>query len=218
MDSERIRLLLVEDDEDDQVLTRAILADGFGDRCGVDWAPTFGLGLERLTTGSYDVALLDYNLGSETGIELLRAAMARGCRTPIIMLTGQVDRATDLDAMHAGAADYLVKGRVTGEMLERAIRYARERHRLLEEIRSLSLIDQLTGLSNRRAFFTAGTATPAARATWLALCPRLRRRRWLEGCERHARSRSRRRPAGGCCARVVWGLPADRSRRTVRRR
>ena len=70
------------------------------------------------------------------------------------MLTGQDDRATDLDAMHAGAADYLVKGRVTGDMLERAIRYARERHRLLEEISALSLTDELTGLHNRRAFMT----------------------------------------------------------------
>jgi diguanylate cyclase (GGDEF)-like protein len=70
------------------------------------------------------------------------------------MLTGQDDRATDLEAMHAGAADYLVKGRVTGDMLERAIRYARERHRLLEEISALSLTDELTGLHNRRAFLT----------------------------------------------------------------
>jgi diguanylate cyclase (GGDEF)-like protein len=70
------------------------------------------------------------------------------------MLTGQDDRATDLNAMHAGAADYLVKGRVTGDMLERAIRYARERHRLLEEISALSLTDELTGLHNRRAFMT----------------------------------------------------------------
>lgn len=151
-----VRVLLVDDDEDDALLTRATLADGFGDRFSMDWAGTYARGLEGLTTGGYDVALVDYNLGRETGIELLRSATARGCRTPIIMLTGQSDRATDLDAMHAGAADYFVKGRVTGDMLERSIRYARERHRLLEEIRSLSLSDELTGLGNRRAFFTFG--------------------------------------------------------------
>ena len=150
------RVLLVDDDEDDALLTRATLADGFGQRFSMDWAGTYARGLEGLTTGNYDVALVDYNLGRETGIELLRAATARGCRTPVIMLTGQSDRATDLNAMHAGAADYFVKGRVTGDMLERSIRYARERHRLLEEIRSLSLSDELTGLGNRRAFFTFG--------------------------------------------------------------
>ena len=149
-----VRVLLVEDDEDDYVLTRDLLAEGFGARFSVVWASSRAHGLQRLTEGAFDVALLDYNLGNETGIDLLREARARGCRTPVIMLTGQDDRATDLNAMHAGAADYLVKGRVTGDMLERAIRYARERHRLLEEISALSLEDELTGLHNRRAFMT----------------------------------------------------------------
>lgn len=154
MHTDLVRVLLVEDDEDDYVLTRDLLAEGFGGRFTLEWASTRALGLERLTGDHLDVALLDYNLGSETGIDLLREARARGCRTPVIMLTGQDDRATDLDAMHAGAADYLVKGRVTSDMLERAIRYARERHRLLDEISALSLTDELTGLHNRRAFMT----------------------------------------------------------------
>lgn len=154
MHNDVVHVLLVEDDEDDYILTRALLTDGFGARCAVDWASSHALGFEKLMGGSYDVALVDHNLGSGTGIELLRAACARGCGTPVIMLTGQDDRATDLDAMHAGAADYLVKGRVTADMLERAIRYARERHRLLAEISALSLTDELTGLHNRRAFLT----------------------------------------------------------------
>ena len=130
MHNEPVRVLLVDDDEDDYVLTRALLAEGFG-ALTVDWASTRAAGLAKLLDGDYDVALVDYNLGAETGVDLLRAARARGSRTPVIMLTGQNDRATDLNAMHAGAADYLVKGRVTGDLLERAIRYARERHRLL---------------------------------------------------------------------------------------
>lgn len=149
-----VRVLLVEDDEDDYVLTRALLTEEFGARLTLVWANTRAEGLGQLTDGSFDVALLDFNLGSETGIELLREARARGCRTPVIMLTGQDDRATDMEAMHAGASDYLVKGRATGDMLERAIRYARERHRLLDEISALSLTDELTGLHNRRAFMT----------------------------------------------------------------
>jgi len=149
-----VRVLLVEDDEDDYVLTRDLLVEGFGGRVTVEWASTRSAGLELLTEALFDVALLDFNLGRETGLDLLREARARGCRTPVIMLTGQDDRTTDLNAMHAGAADYLVKGRVTSDMLERAIRYARERHRLLEEISALSLTDELTGLHNRRAFLT----------------------------------------------------------------
>jgi diguanylate cyclase (GGDEF)-like protein len=151
--ADAVRVLLVEDDEDDYLLTRDMLAD-----CGagftVDWVNTRVAGLERLREGDYDVALVDYRLGKETGVDLLRDACARVCRTPVIMLTGENNRETDLEAMHAGAADYLVKGRVTGDLLERAIRYARERHRLLEQIRSMSLTDELTGLANRRGFLT----------------------------------------------------------------
>jgi two-component system, cell cycle response regulator len=154
MDSPLVRVLLVEDDEDDCLLTRELLAEGFGGRACVEWAQTYADGLQKLTGGGFDVALVDHNLGRETGIELLRAACAQGSRVPVIMLTGQADRDTDLNAMHAGAADYLVKGRVTADALERAIRYARERHRLLERISLLSLTDELTGLHNRRAFFT----------------------------------------------------------------
>jgi two-component system, cell cycle response regulator len=149
-----LRVLLVEDDEDDCVLTRDLLGEGFGSAFEMTWAMTAAAGLEELTNGTYDVALVDYNLGAATGVELLRTAVAQGCRIPVIMLTGQADRATDLKAMHAGAADYLVKSRVTSDMLERAIRYARERHRLLEQISALSLTDELTGLTNRRGFLT----------------------------------------------------------------
>jgi diguanylate cyclase (GGDEF)-like protein len=155
MDSAQpIRVLLVEDDEDDYVLTKALLVEGFSGRVAIEWVRSADAGYQQLIDGNFDVALIDHNLGADTGVELLRRATPRGCRMPAIMLTGQTDRTIDLHAMHAGAADYLVKGRVTADMLERAIRYARERFRLLEEIRSLSLIDELTGLRNRRAFFT----------------------------------------------------------------
>ena len=150
-----VRVLLVEDDEDDYVLTRDLLAEGFGARVTVEWASTRAAGLRavdgrRISTWRCSTSI---SAAKRASICFVRLGPA-GCRTPVIMLTGQDDRATDLDAMHAGAADYLVKGRVTGDMLERAIRYARERHRLLEEISALSLTDELTGLHNRRAFMT----------------------------------------------------------------
>ena len=98
--------------------------------------------------------------------------------------------------MHAGAADYLVKGRVTGEMLERAIRYARERHRLLEEISALSLKDELTGLHNRRAFMTmADQRLQLLERGGVVVSSDLRRRRWAQGGERHDRPRGWRSAA-----------------------
>jgi two-component system sensor histidine kinase/response regulator len=73
--------------------------------------------------------LFDYHLGHADGLELLREAMARGCKAPIILLTGNDNLETDIEAMKAGASDYLVKGHLDERLLERSIRYALERTR-----------------------------------------------------------------------------------------
>ena len=65
----------------------------------------------------------------------MREALAGGCRAPLILLTGQGDREVDLEAMKAGAADYLIKGQIDAPLLERTIRYAVERKRTEETLR-----------------------------------------------------------------------------------
>ncbi|GAC1463106.1 MAG: hypothetical protein NVSMB9_00160 [Isosphaeraceae bacterium] len=127
-------VLLVDDDEDDYVLTRAILDEVEHSRFGVEWVNAYEPALKALTDGRYDVCLLDYRLGRRNGLDLLREAAATGCRTPIILLTGQGDREVDLEAMKVGAADYLVKGQIAPCLLERSIRFAIERQRTLEAL------------------------------------------------------------------------------------
>src|SRR5690349_20521812 len=124
-----IRVLLVEDDEEDYFLARELFAEIQGKRFQVDWAKSFAQGFEAIKTRPYDVCLIDYRLGPENGLELLQNAIRQGCEAPIIMLTGQGEREVDLRAMAAGAADYLVKGRLDSGLLERSIRYAIERKR-----------------------------------------------------------------------------------------
>jgi PAS domain S-box-containing protein len=126
---EPIKILLVEDDEDDFILTRELLAEIPGRRFTLDWARTFEEGLEILARNQHAVALVDYRLGAHNGIELLRAAIERGCSAPVILLTGLTEHQTDLEAMEAGAADYLVKGRLAPDSLERSLRYAIQRSR-----------------------------------------------------------------------------------------
>jgi diguanylate cyclase (GGDEF)-like protein len=150
---DRVRVLLIEDDEDDYVLVRELMRE-IDASAALEWKSSYAAGVAALLGGGYDVCLVDYHLGPATGVDLLRGALGQGCTTPIILLTGQDDRETDLEAMRAGASDYLVKGEITAALLERAIRYARERHRLLDKIRALSLVEELTGLYNRRGFFT----------------------------------------------------------------
>jgi PAS domain S-box-containing protein len=124
-----IRILLIEDDEDDYILTRDLLAEIPGERFSLDWAKTFAGGLEEISRNQHDVALVDYRLGAENGVTLLRAALERGCQAPIILLTGSGQHQVDLEAMQAGAADYLVKTQLRPDSLGRSIRYALQRKR-----------------------------------------------------------------------------------------
>ena len=140
MDEEIIRVFLMDDDEDDYVLTRDMLAEAVGVRFELDWAETYQAGLEAMERAEHDVYLVDYRLGEQDGVELLRAAIARGCRAPIIILTGRGDHAVDVAAMEAGAADFLDKGGLSAELLERSIRYAIERQRAEERLEHLNLV------------------------------------------------------------------------------
>ena len=123
------RVLLVEDDEDDFLLTRELLAEIKGRKFTIEWARTFEAGLKAMTRNSQDICLIDYRLGAENGLELLSAARTAGAEAPVILLTGQGQEEVDLAAMKAGAADYLVKGRVAADQLDRTFRYAIERKR-----------------------------------------------------------------------------------------
>jgi CheY-like chemotaxis protein len=135
MDASMIRILLIDDDEDDALLTRELLEDAEGLQFTLDWVPTAEVGLAALVGSGYDVGLIDYRLGARTGLELIQEARAQDCSIPMILLTGQGDHAIDLQAMQAGAADYLVKGQLSAMLLERAIRYAIERQRTMEALR-----------------------------------------------------------------------------------
>jgi len=124
-----IRVLLIEDDEDDYILASELLSDIRGRNYSLDWLKTFDTGLEAMCRNQHDVALVDYQLGARNGIELLRAATERGCQLPVILLTGAGEHEVDMEAMQAGAADYLVKGQIQPNSLERTIRYALQRKR-----------------------------------------------------------------------------------------
>ena len=83
----------------------------------------------------YDIYIVDYFLEDRTGLDLLREAGRRQLQSPVIMLTGRGSHAVDLEAMQAGAADYLVKGEIGPADLERSIRYALDRVETLTALR-----------------------------------------------------------------------------------
>ena len=128
------RILLVEDDEDDYVLTRAMLSVTRGDMVELFWAQNYNDALEYLSKGNIDVVLVDHYLGARTGLDLVREAISEGMDLPFILLTGDGSYELDMEAAKAGATDYLVKGEVSPPLLERAIRYAIARKRAEQEI------------------------------------------------------------------------------------
>ena len=118
------RVLLIEDDEDDYLLTKDLFADLPGYRYAIDWVSTYDEGVEAACRGDHDVCLLDYRLGARTGLEMLADLGCRRCTVPTILLTGQGEWEIDRQAMAAGAVDYLDKSRLDPTLLERSIRYA----------------------------------------------------------------------------------------------
>ena len=126
-----IRVLLVDDDEDDRLLVNELFTRiAEPERFRVDAVASYAAALAALAEGRHDVALIDYQLGARTGIDLLQATADSTERPPLIILTGHSDRALDQRCLHAGASDYLPKSGLNGKALERSILYAIERHRL----------------------------------------------------------------------------------------
>jgi len=146
------RILLIDDDRMQFRLLQAHFKNFSGEAYALDWAATYEEGLEKLLFGTHAACLLDYQLGERDGLQLIREAVARGCLTPIVFLTAETAERVDIEAMNAGALDYLVKGEITPRMIERSLRYALKLSETLEALRRLATRDQLTGLLNRREF------------------------------------------------------------------
>jgi len=163
MNNDPVKVLLVDDDEDDYILTQGWFTEIEGIRFEVEWVASYEAALKAIAKNQHDVYLFDYRLGERNGLELLQEAVANGCKAPIILLTGQGDHEVDIEAMNAGAADYLEKDKLGAPLLERSIRYAIERKRAEQKIsEQAALLDVATDailvrdLDNQILFWNKG--------------------------------------------------------------
>jgi len=118
------KLLLIDDDPLVAQLIGMLVATFRNSTFTLEHAPDYATGLQRLLAGNHALCLLDYRLGDGDGLQLLREAKAQDCPTPIILITGDTREETDLAAMEGGAADFINKGDIKPDLLERAIDYA----------------------------------------------------------------------------------------------
>jgi len=152
MSEKPIRVLLVEDNPGDVRLIQEALSEARGTAFEVECQECLETALKRLNETDVDVVLLDLSLPDSWGLDTVSKAHSQAPEVPIIVLTGSEDEELGLKAVQNGAQDYLVKGQMDSNLVVRSMRYAIERQRILAELRNLSLVDELTGLYNRRGF------------------------------------------------------------------
>lgn len=129
-----LKVLLVDDDDEDYIIIKDLLSDLPNLAIQLDWVGTYEKAREIMQRREHDAYLVDFRLGSKTGLDLI-AETSSHRESPVIILTGQGAREVDIEAMQRGAADYLVKNQLTGPLLERCIRYAVRRTMYIKELK-----------------------------------------------------------------------------------
>jgi diguanylate cyclase (GGDEF)-like protein/PAS domain S-box-containing protein len=129
-----VRVLLVEDDEDDYVITRDLLEQQDRAKFTLEWCSEFAEALQVIGEARHDIYLIDYRLGSRNGLDLVRDGFSSRPKAPVIILTGQVDYEIDLEASALGVTDFLLKQELNPYSLERALRYAINHHQAMHDL------------------------------------------------------------------------------------
>ncbi len=154
-----LQVLLIEDDPVAAGVFEAQLSADFTTRYEAVVVGDLATATQSLQEASYDVIVLDLLLPDARGLEALEELVELDTEIPIVVLTSLDDEDVAAKALQRGAQDYLVKGETHGRLVARSIRYSIERHRLTQALRSMALIDEGTGLYNRRGFSNLAAQT-----------------------------------------------------------
>ncbi|WNJ17773.1 ATP-binding protein [Pontibacter sp. G13] len=165
MKTGQISILLIDDDEEDFLITEDLLGDITHQSYHLDWVHTYEDAQKELDRQAHDLYLVDYRLGIHSSLGLLKEARKKGYTKPMILLTGQGDPEVDAQAMREGAADFLVKGHFSADQLERSIRYAIQQAANLTQIRSLNA--ELEERVQRRTLELQLANEELSRSQWL---------------------------------------------------
>jgi signal transduction histidine kinase len=128
-----VRVLLVDDDEDDFIIIKKLISQIKDSSFTLDWTSSFDEAILLIESRSHDLYLIDYRLGAQTGLDLLRIVLPQERSEPFILLTGAGDHDIERQSMKLAAADYLVKGTFDTHLLSRTLHYALQRKQMEEQ-------------------------------------------------------------------------------------
>src|SRR5919108_5216042 len=127
-----MRVLLVEDNEDDALLIRETLSET---TLEIKHADRLSTALEQLAKGNFEAVLLDLSLPDAQGLNTIDRVLGQAPAVPIVVLTGLNDEEMAVKAVEQGTQDYLIKGQADRQLLIRSLRYAIQRHRAEERLK-----------------------------------------------------------------------------------
>ncbi len=131
-----IRILIIDDDKDDFIITGDYIRDIDSAIFEIEWCYNYNEALAHMKQRKHNLYFVDYRLGAKTGLDLIKDATLDDCEEPIVLLTGKGNPVVDREAMQAGAADYLIKTELNTEKLERCIRYSLGRAASLKALKA----------------------------------------------------------------------------------
>jgi diguanylate cyclase len=150
--NDNIRILFIDREQGEYLLIAELLSHIRQVNYDLVWCDSLDSALTQLLSDSFDVALLDYYWGQESARDLLNNARVHACKTPIILMTDEMEAKVDTEAIRVGAADYLIKNQIDAPLLERTLRYAIERKSMEQHLARLAHYDSLTDIPNRILF------------------------------------------------------------------
>jgi len=147
-----IDLLLIEDNPGDRLLTKRMLEKAQYTIFRISYANNLSAGIDCAMRNKIDVILSDLNLPDSPDVDTFHKLKLQVPEIPIVVLSGFSDEEASLKAVREGAQDYLIKGQINGNALERSLLYAIERKKVGDTAKRLAYHDPLTGLPNRVLF------------------------------------------------------------------
>ena len=132
--SEKINILLIEDNKSDEGLFHVYLREGFGSAFTLAAADYLHKGLALVKETRFDVIIVDLTLPDSGGVDTFKAVYDAAPEIPIIVLTGLEDESMGITTVKLGAQDFLIKGTLNAKTLRKTINYSIERYKLLKSL------------------------------------------------------------------------------------